>query len=86
MFEWQNIPKAKFVNPRGVETYVQLQYKFPTVANFDEVDRNGRDIDHVAYDHIGSEKDAITIVGMNAQRLVEYDFDISTMERVKVPR
>jgi hypothetical protein len=85
-FEWQSVDPVVFTTLQGAETLVRLLHEIPDFPNGYEVDLEGRDIDEVAYEELGTELDSLRLVEANAQRLVEYKFDLDKIRKIKIPQ
>jgi hypothetical protein len=84
MLEWSNVQPVKFVNSAGVETEVRLFYEHDPALATRTVPTGGRDLDHVAYVELGDETEALNIL-QNNTLLIEYDFDMNRVKKLKVP-
>lgn len=85
MFEWSSVTVDKFVNEKGVTTEVKLLYPFRSANTNYFVKSQGRELDAVAFDELGSEYEAMNVLQNNAVQIVEYNFNMSKVKNVFIP-
>ena len=85
MLEWLDVKEEFFLNPNGVKTSVKIIYPFKKSKNFYLVDCKNRDLDLIAFEEMGSEAEVLNIIQNNCENLMDYDFDLSKIEKIYIP-
>lgn len=85
MLEWSAVRTVPFVNSAGVKTNVKLIHEFPTVTEFYKVPVEGKDLDLLAYEQLGSVMESLRLLETNAADICEHDFDMTKVGVIKIP-
>ena len=85
MMEWNSVQTDTFVNAKGESTQVKLIYPFVSADSNYFVNTDGRELDLIAFQELGSEYESLNILQNNAQAIVEYGFDMSKVRTVFIP-
>lgn len=85
MFEWNSVQTETFVNAKGEPTEVKLIYPFVSANSNYFVKSEGRPLDLIAFQELGSEYESLNLLQNNAQAIVEYGFDMSKVKNVFIP-
>lgn len=85
MLEWSSVPISRFKNPSGVLTNVKLRHESTPSINYYVIDPQGKDLDLVAYEELGSSAESLRLLEQNATTLSEYNFDMSKIKALKIP-
>jgi hypothetical protein len=85
MFEWNSIQSTTFKTPKGDSIQVKLFYELKDTDSNLFVDGQGMDIDAVAHKFLGTEAESLNILQNNKTAIVENDFDMSRVKRLKIP-
>lgn len=86
MLEWLSVPESDWVDPDGNPTRVKFMHEFPVMDRLDTVITHKRDIDLIAFEEMGSELESLRLMEFNAVKMVEYDFDVTRMPTLDIPR
>lgn len=86
MLEWLMVQPIEWVNPDGESTMVRFIHEIPVEERMDTVSVAGRDIDLIAFDEMGSELESLRLMEFNAQKLSEYDFDMTKLAALDIPK
>jgi hypothetical protein len=85
MLEWNRIPTTTFINPLGDQTQVKLIYKHELSSRTYMINTQGKDLDLIAFEELGSSSESLNLLQNNAQKLCEYDFDMNKISELKIP-
>lgn len=85
MFEWNPISTDEFTNAKGEKTTVKLICPLQKTAGNYFVATEGRELDLIAFQELGSEYESLNLLQNNAQAIVEYGFDMSKVKNVFIP-
>lgn len=85
MFEWNPIATNEFTNAKGEKTTVKLICPLVRTAGNYFVKTQGRELDLIAFQELGSEYESFNVLQNNAQSIVEYGFDMGKVQNVFIP-
>lgn len=85
MFEWLSVQTTSFTNADGVITDVKLIHEFSVATQNFTVPTYGKDLDLIAFEQLQNEYESLQLLENNAQILMEYEFNMSNVPKLKIP-
>lgn len=62
-----------------------MRHEFAREAGTRSVNVDGRDMDQIAFDELGTELESLRLTELNAVVLIEHDYDMTRIQTVMVP-
>lgn len=84
MLEWLSVKEEVFVNAFNNATNVKLRYEPQEIQGFTEVNPEGKDIDALAFEYMGTEAESLRLLNANPL-IVEYKFNMKKLSKIKIP-
>ncbi|MDI7218857.1 hypothetical protein QMN07_15255 [Leptospira santarosai] len=86
MLEFGNVRPKEYIDPVTGETVtLRLLHRITIPSDIRIVNSNGRDLDHIALEEMGSYEELMNLCEANATYLSENRFDITKMNEVIIP-
>lgn len=85
MNEWLGVPTITFPNAAGLNTQVKFLHEFKKETANRTITTDGKDLDLIAFEQLGSELETLRLLEMNAQAISEYGFNMRKVQSLKIP-